>query len=104
MIKAADIETLKILTTRENTLAAGDVQVKRSDGLTIREVAKSRKDTILEWQNAFYAVLWKLGVRKIRVTPPFTMSSNNGEGLTDESGEEEAVFVDASEQRANNAV
>ena len=97
VIKTADIETLKMLTTRENNLAAGDVQVKRSDGLTTREAAKLRKDTILEWQNAFCAVLWRIGVRKIRVTPPFTMSSNNEEGHVDESGGEEAAFVDASE-------
>ena len=96
--KVADMETLKILTNPDSSLATRDIQVKRSDGLTALEVAKLRKDTTMEWQHAFYAFLWNVDDTKVRVSPSGTGATfgNDGAHAEDSDGEGD-VFVDALE-------
>ena len=94
--EVADTTTLGILTN--STLATRDIQVIRSDGRTAVEVAKSRTDTTIEWQNAFYAFIWSVDKTKILVSPFGVSPYVNGDRVqTEESDGEGDVFVDAME-------
>ena len=95
--KAADRETLKILTNPGSGLATRDVQVKRSDGLTPLEVARLRNNTTLEWQNAFMSFLWSVDATKVRVSPSERGAPGGGGARGDDSDGEEDIFMDALE-------
>ena len=94
--EAADVETLKLLAGPSSSLALRDVRRTRNDGRTPLEVAKSRKNTTLEWQNAFYSFLWSVDTTKLRVSP-FESSLSGLEGAYVDDSDCEDVFVEASE-------
>ena len=94
--EVADTRTLELLTN--STLATRDVQVKRSGGQTAVEVARARKDTTVEWQNAFFAFIWSVDKTKTRVSPFAFPSRTDGDRVqAAEPDEEGDVFHDAQE-------
>ena len=93
----ADIETVRMLTRPSSNLATRDIQVRRDDSRTALEVAQSRRDTTLEWQNAFYSFLWSVDIMKSRASPLGRSSLGSEGARVDDSDGENDVFVDALE-------
>ena len=88
----ADITTLRIL-SRAN-LPTRDIYSKNPSGLTPIEVARARPGIESKWLDAFQQFIWSVDPTKVRVSP--TEIPPSIIEITDGSGSEDEVFVEAS--------